>query len=132
MHILNGFIYSLFGVYDFYKASDNEKAKKTWDKGIQTLVNKLEKYDMDGEWSKYDLFEELPAQPFYHRVHVKQLKVLHSITEEPLFNEYAEKWKDKKFTAKLKQKCVQHAFMKYGIKGAFARNKQRKRWLRGK
>jgi len=131
-HILNGFIYSLFGVYDLYEATGNKKAKEIWDGGIKTLVNKLDEYDMDGAWSKYDLFEQLPAQPFYHQVHVKQLNELYLLTDEPLFKEYAEKWHGKKFTANLKKKCVEHAFMKYGIKGAFARNKQRKRWLRGK
>jgi len=131
--ILNGFIYALFGVYDLFKATGNKEAKKIWDKGIKTLVRNLDRYHMeDYNWSKYDLFEELPAQPFYHDVHVKQMKALYELTNNQIFLEYENKWKNAKFTNTLKQICVKHAFMKYGIKGAFARNKERKRWLRGK
>jgi len=131
--ILNGFIYAMFGVYDFYKATEDKKAKKTFDACIKTLVNNIERYDYDiDNWSKYDLFDELPAQPFYHEIHIKQMHVLHNITNNKLFLDKAKKWETGKFSARLKNDCVKHAFMKYGIKGAFARNKERKRWLRGK
>ena len=130
-HILNGFVYSLFGVFDLFITTKNKKARKLWEDGLKTLVKNIDRYDMDG-WSKYDLAEEMPAQPFYHNVHVKQMAALFSITEDATFFDYEQRWKNRKYTASLKHLCVQNAFDKYGIKGAFARNKERKRWLKSK
>lgn len=53
-HVLNGFIFALFGLYDFYKATGNEKALDLFNEGIETLKANLRRWDQ-GFWSRYDL-----------------------------------------------------------------------------
>ncbi len=97
-HILNGFIWSLFGIYDYYLLTSDPVAKELFDKCIQTLKNNLSKYDT-GFWSLYEQSGtkmKMLASPFYHDLHVVQLKILHKMTGEPVFSEYAEKWESYK------------------------------------
>lgn len=53
-HVLNGFIFALFGLYDFYQVTDDGKALNLFSQGIQTLEANLHLYDL-GFWSSYDL-----------------------------------------------------------------------------
>src|SRR5215467_11296403 len=52
-HILNGFIWAAWGVYDYYLATGEPAAKNLFDQSVQTLVNNLERYDL-GFWSLYE------------------------------------------------------------------------------
>jgi heparosan-N-sulfate-glucuronate 5-epimerase len=51
-HILNGFIWALWGVYDFWLATSDPAAKQIFDRSIATLKANLHKYDT-GFWSRY-------------------------------------------------------------------------------
>lgn len=53
-HVLNGFIFALFGLYDYYKATESEEALELFNQGIKTLKEKINLWDM-GFWSRYDL-----------------------------------------------------------------------------
>ncbi len=55
-HVLNGFIFALFGLYDFYKLTHSEVALDLFNEGIETLKANLKRYDL-GYWSRYDLTE---------------------------------------------------------------------------
>jgi len=55
-HVLNGFIFSLFGLYDFYKVTGSNEALELFNKGVETLENHLYLYDT-GWWSTYDLWK---------------------------------------------------------------------------
>lgn len=93
-HILNGNVWALWGIWDFMLATGDEAAAEFFDKAIDTLKNRLGHYDT-GYWSLYDVSgKKLPmlASPFYHRLHVAQLRVLHRMTDDPLFGEYADRW----------------------------------------
>lgn len=85
--ILNGFIYSLAGIYDFYKLTDFEEAKRILDKGFKSLNNHIHQYDI-GYISRYSL---LPYNVHwrYNKIHVLQLIWAYSITENKKFLEYA-------------------------------------------
>ena len=59
-----------------------------------TLRTNLDQYDL-GFWSLYEQSDtRLPmvASPFYHRLHVVQLRVMHRLTGEDIFAGYADKW----------------------------------------
>ena len=61
---------------------------------METLRKNLDRYDL-GFWSRYELSgTRLPmiASPFYHRLHVTQLRIMHKITGDEVFARYAEKW----------------------------------------
>jgi len=93
-HILNGFLWTLFGVWDYYLLTKNKEARDLFDKCIKTLKNNLEKFDI-GFWSLYEQSGtgmKMLASPFYHELHIVQLSILHKMTREQIFKNYAEKW----------------------------------------
>ena len=90
-HILNGFIYAVFGIYDFYRVTRNKAVLDLWKKEIETLEKNLEKYDT-GYWSLYNLTQDQPATKLYHELHIEQLIILYRLTKKEIFSEYATRW----------------------------------------
>src|SRR5690349_16541594 len=93
-HILNGFIWAAWGVYDYFLALGDPTAQAIFQQAVQTLVTNLPKYDM-GFWSLYEQSgTRLPmvASRFYHQLHIVQLRVMHRLTEEKTFAEFADRW----------------------------------------
>lgn len=93
-HILNGFIWASWGVYDYFLATGSREAMQLFGAAIKTLETNLHRYDL-GFWSRYELSGTLLpmiASAFYHRLHVSQLRVLHRITSEKIFDSYAMRW----------------------------------------
>lgn len=92
-HVLNGFIYAMWGLRDLAQQGSTD-AGQLWDSGLKTLVAWLPRYDM-GYWSLYHL-PESPRNPTtvaYHRLHINQLDVMYALTSEPVFKEYADRWR---------------------------------------
>jgi hypothetical protein len=95
-HILNGFIWATWGIYDYFLATKNTMAKDLFDKAVHTLEANIDHYDL-GFWSLYEQSgTRLPmvASPFYHRLHVVQLRVMHLLTGNKIFADYAERWQN--------------------------------------
>src|SRR5208337_481767 len=93
-HILNGFIWALWGVFDFWLAHADAAAKQIFDRGVETLIHNLERYDT-GYWSLYEQSGtrlKMLASPFYHRLHIVQLRVLSELTADVHFEHVAERW----------------------------------------
>ncbi len=94
-HILNGFIWALWGVYDYSLLLKEKNATKLWDNCLETLKKNLEKFDI-GYWSLYDLSQtkiKNLASPFYHKLHIVQLEVLYRLSKIEIFKEFSQKWK---------------------------------------
>ena len=93
-HILNGFIWAAWGVYDYFLATGSREAVNLFVSAVDTLRKNLDRYDL-GFWSLYEQSgTRLPmiASPFYHRLHITQLRVMHRITAEAAFAQYADRW----------------------------------------
>lgn len=91
-YVLNGFIYALFGIYDLYRITKDEKAKQDIEECIRTLKDNIHRYDT-GYWSIYDLrFKELVRYYYQKNVHVPQLEILYRLTGEEVFLKYKKKW----------------------------------------
>ncbi len=93
-HILNGFIWALWGVYDFFLATNDAAARELFSCGVRTLLHNLDRYDL-GFWSLYEQSgTRLPmvASPFYHQLHIVQLRIMHRLTGETRFREVADRW----------------------------------------
>ena len=93
-HILNGFIWALWGVYDYSLATNETSARELYAGGVRTLLHNLDRYDL-GFWSLYEQSgTRLPmvASSFYHRLHIVQLRVMHRLTGEARFTEVADRW----------------------------------------
>jgi hypothetical protein len=93
-HILNGFMWALWGVFDFRLARKDASAKAVFDRGVETLLRNLSRFDT-GYWSLYEQSGtrlKMLASPFYHRLHIVQLHVMFKLTGDRRFAAVAEKW----------------------------------------
>lgn len=93
-HILNGFIWASWGIFDLYLATANATAKDLFAKAMQTLSQNLPQYDV-GFWSLYEQSGtrmRMLASPFYHSLHVTQLNVLYALTGNDVFRHFARRW----------------------------------------
>lgn len=95
-HILNGFMWALWGVFDFWRVSGCDSAREIFDRGVATLLHNLPRFDT-GYWSLYEQSGtrlKMLASPFYHRLHVVQLRVMENLTGNPAFANIANCWDD--------------------------------------
>jgi len=93
-HILNGFIWATWGVYDYFLATRDDAVRSLFERAVRTLRNNLHRYDL-GFWSLYEQSgTRLPmvASSFYHQLHVVQLRVMHRMTGDDIFARYADRW----------------------------------------
>ena len=90
-HILNGFIFAIFGLIDFYTITQREDVKQEIDDALKTVENTLPLYDM-GYWSYYDLIGNIASYNYNSAVHVQQLFSLYNYTLNPTYKVYAQKF----------------------------------------
>jgi heparosan-N-sulfate-glucuronate 5-epimerase len=93
-HILNGFIWASWGVYDYGIATGSAEANDLFGRCIKTISDHLEDYDT-GYWSLYDLsdnFLRTMASRFYHDLHITQLDVLYRMTGQEKYRLYRDRW----------------------------------------
>jgi heparosan-N-sulfate-glucuronate 5-epimerase len=93
-HILNGFIWASWGIYDYFLDTGEPDAQQLFEKAVRTLVANLGRYDA-GFWSLYELSGtrlKTVASTFYHSLHIIQLKILNLLTGEDIFRQYAKRW----------------------------------------
>jgi len=89
--ILNGWIFSLWGLYDYCKYFGDEESDIILKKTLETLKRKLPDFDTK-YWSKYDDGKNI-CSPFYHKLHIAQLNVMHDLFGDPIYKEFTDKWK---------------------------------------
>lgn len=95
-HILNGFIWGLWGIYDYWLLQKDRDIKKLFDSYIKTIIENINKYDI-GYWSLYEIANlpmDMRASTFYHKLHVVQLKILFKMTNNIVFQSTAFKWSE--------------------------------------
>jgi heparosan-N-sulfate-glucuronate 5-epimerase len=93
-HILNGFLWAAWGIFDHWIATNSESSRDLFQRATRTLLRNLEQYDF-GFWSLYEQSGtrlRMIASPFYHRLHIVQLRVMQALTGEPEFGRWADRW----------------------------------------
>jgi len=88
--ILNGWMFALFGAYDFWLALKDKKAKEIFQQSLRSLKRNLWRYDC-GYWSYYDVKGHL-ASPFYHDLHISQLSALLMVEKDAIIDGYRRRW----------------------------------------
>ena len=83
--ILNGWIFSFFGLYELNLILNDAKYKELVGISVCSLKNHINDFDL-GFWSKYDM-DKMIASPFYHKLHIAQLKALVMIDDDAAFSE---------------------------------------------
>jgi len=93
-HILNGFIWALWGVFDYARWSGRSDAIQIWKAGVATLAKRLVDFDT-GWWSLYEARDgsrEMLASRYYHTLHITQLRVMHRLTGIDAFSACADRF----------------------------------------
>ena len=89
--VLNGMMYTLVAIHEYYNYTNDPSAKFLFDQGIVPLTINLPQYDSVQNGSYYDALGK-PASDLYHRVHITLLSQLYTITADPVIKEYRDKW----------------------------------------
>ena len=82
LSVLNGWIFSIFGLYDFTLVNKEKKYIDILNHTIETMCLELKKYDRKF-WSNYDLQNTI-ASPAYHDLHIMQLRILYKLFNKNL------------------------------------------------
>lgn len=92
--VLDGFFFSLCGLYDAWRALGDPKAKALFDAGVRTAKAWLPRYDL-GFWMRYNFCREPfypdpdPATIGYLRLVITQLELFHRLTGDDEFRHWA-------------------------------------------
>ncbi|MFS0674937.1 DUF6270 domain-containing protein [Ornithinibacillus sp. 179-J 7C1 HS] len=96
-HILNGFMFSLLGLYDLYFATKNSSVLELYKTGISTLQSTLSFYDL-GDVSAYDLSHiTIAGNPTkfhygYHLTHIRLLSAINTIECNEILSKVMNRW----------------------------------------
>jgi heparosan-N-sulfate-glucuronate 5-epimerase len=93
-HILNGFIWALWGVRDYADWTGDASAERLWQRCVATLSSRIDEFDT-GWWSLYEARDnglEMLASCYYHSLHITQLRIMHRLTGIDEFSVRAERF----------------------------------------
>lgn len=97
-HVLNGFIWALWGVRDYAVFMNDKYAWELWHLCVKTLRENLGHYDL-GFWTTYDLVKfnpgrqrTMPSSIYYQNLHVVQMKAMCLLTSGTIFKHYEKRW----------------------------------------
>lgn len=84
--VLNGWVFALFGIYDFAQVHDTPESHATWLLCESSLRRRLLDYIRSDGWSDYDS-TGTPASPFYQELHIALLDALHILTGHTIYGD---------------------------------------------
>ena len=93
-HILNGFLWAIWGVYDYAALTDSPEAESLVRACAHTLERNLRHFD-SGFWSLYEQSGTrwpMLASRFYHQLHISQLSITARLLDMPELGEWAARW----------------------------------------
>ncbi|MBW1800988.1 MAG: hypothetical protein JRJ85_09680, partial [Deltaproteobacteria bacterium] len=82
-------------------------AHQLFGEAVNTLKENLHHFDA-GFWSLYEqsgTVLKMLASPFYHSLHIVQLEVMHVLTKESLFKDFAGRWEGYR-KSRVKRSCA--------------------------
>lgn len=92
--VLNGAIFTLWGVRDVAVGLGDADAARQWGDGLDTLCRSLHRWDT-GWWSRYALYPHPvanPASSFYHGLHITQLRATEVLAPRPAITAVRERF----------------------------------------
>ncbi len=125
-HILNGYIFALFGLYDYLALTNDASITALVQRSFATLHTLIDGFDT-GYWSRYDLLFRHLAPPFYHALHVEMLEALARYSGCKHCADLAARWEG--YQQSLRSRLCyfiasrinryRRGFQRLGIQGAF-------------
>lgn len=117
-YVLNGFVFALLGLHDFYLLTKEKQAKIWFNQGIEALKANIERFDA-GTGSFYDLNHFfIYSQNQYHKLHTRQMRQLYEITGETIFSKW--RWIFDNYTSntfEYTDSPLNHNWGKLGVEG---------------
>lgn len=93
MRVLNGHIFAMFGVYEYWQATGSKPAARLFDAAATTVVHHVPLLRNPGQASWYGMRVQdnpIAMSESYHRIHIVQLRALADITLDPVFDVLAD------------------------------------------
>lgn len=91
-HVLNGDIWALFGVWDYYRVTQSRKALALFKSGVAAVKQNMSWYDL-GYWNVYSRLNHVDTVTgLYMQFMIQQMYALAQITRDPSFRAIGEKW----------------------------------------
>ena len=90
-HTLNGFIFALYGIYDYYEVTRGASSERVFQAGLTTLAHYLPQFRNKGGISSYCLLHRELSEK-YHHIHIGQLRNLTRMTGDPRFAAVADRF----------------------------------------
>lgn len=90
---LNGKIFALIGLYDYYMMTDNQEVKKLLMAGITTIKKNVSRFQRTDQPSLYCI-KHNKSYIGYHQTHINLLRTLNKITGDPFFEDAANSFED--------------------------------------
>ena len=91
MGVMNGHLFAVWGVYDYWRITDNNVARELAEAALETTKNYLHQHRNHGWASHYDLTEFILLRN-YHATHVNQLEMTYNLTGENFFVQAADQF----------------------------------------
>lgn len=88
LNVLNGFIFALWGLWDYGNFYNNFNLFTKYIPSLKKLITNL---NFCTFWSYYTS-TKIISSSFYHQLHIDMLKGLYSLTEQSFFLQKANKW----------------------------------------
>lgn len=88
---LNGFIFGIYGVYEYWRVTGNEEAERLVLASLATLKRYLPEFRDPGSPSYYCL-KHRAKYPRYHSIHIAQFRYVHRFTQDPYFKQMADQF----------------------------------------
>lgn len=98
--VINGHNFALFGLYDYFVLTGDERAERFFDAGATTVLEAFADFREPGDISHYCVQEQRcldedgwPSAK-YHMIHIQQFEMLADITGDDRFDECARQLRD--------------------------------------
>lgn len=91
-HVLNGFNFALFGLYDYERLTRDRSATQLLQASLSTMRRHAGDYRVPGAISLYDLVHQTRHE-HYHEIHIWQLDALGAISGDGYFTQLAAKFR---------------------------------------
>jgi hypothetical protein len=86
---INGHIYAIYGLYEYFLMTGDERARELADGGLTTTLHIMDRWRVPGRISTYCLTHGTYAAS-YHASHCRQLVYCYNMTANPLWLQLAE------------------------------------------
>ena len=88
--VLNGWIFAIFGLYDYQQYFKDPISKRYLDKTLKTLEKNIKNFILKNNWSYYDNKGRI-SSPIYQELHIHLMDALYRLTNAEVFKGIKEK-----------------------------------------